>query len=186
MALQVFNASFGDDDERHARLTALVADGEPWFRATEAAAALGYKNAQLAIRTHVDEDDKRALRDLRLRETLTLTNGNEMAAVYITESGLYSLIMRSKLPHAKDFKRWVTKDVLPAIRQTGMYRAPLASEEIEPVPPPSDSKMWDSRSARLDALKSSFELAQVVGIQLGEAHRKVIRDAVHEVLLPIG
>ena len=64
MALQVFNASFGDDDERRAKLTALVADGEPWFRATEAAAALGYKNPQLAIRTHVDEDDKRALRDL--------------------------------------------------------------------------------------------------------------------------
>ena len=68
MALQVFNASFGDDDERRAKLTALVADGEPWFRATEAAAALGYKNAQLAIRTHVDEDDTRALRDLRLRK----------------------------------------------------------------------------------------------------------------------
>ena len=67
-----------------------------------------------------------------------------------------------------------------------MYRAPLNSEEIESTAPPSDSQMWDSRRARLDALKSSFELAQVVGIQLGEAHRKVIEDAVHEVLLPIG
>ena len=70
MALQVFDASFGQDGEHRARLTALVVDGEPWFKGGEAATALGYKNPRKAIIDHVDEEDKTTLQNLRSNETL--------------------------------------------------------------------------------------------------------------------
>ena len=79
----------------------------------EAATALGYKNPRLAIRTHVGEEDKTTLHNFGGCENTTPTNPNEGATVYISESGLYVLIMRSKLPAAKLFKRWVLKVVLP-------------------------------------------------------------------------
>ncbi len=120
MALQTFHTEF---DGVEASLAARLVDDEPWFRGAEAATALGYKNPQLAIRTHVDDEDKTTLHNLGGCENLTLTNPNEGAAVYISESGLYALIMRSKLPAAKLFKRWVLKEVLPTIRRTGSYTA---------------------------------------------------------------
>ena len=109
----------------------MAEDGEPWFRGADTAAALGYKNPQRAIRMYVDEEDKGVLDNFRVTETVTLTNGNEGAAVYISESGLYSLIMSSKLPHAKAFKRWVLKDGLPAIRRTGGYTTQPAVEPVK-------------------------------------------------------
>ena len=107
--------------------------------------------------------------------------------MYISESGLYSLIMSSKLPHAKAFKRWVLKEVLPTIRRTGGYTAtqPAAEEANEPTAL-TDAQQWDARRALLDALSASHSLAQVAGIQLGDGHRKAIENAINEVLLPLG
>ena len=87
--------------------------GEPWFLGKDVAKALGYKNAPDAISKHVDDEDKGtiAIRD----------SAFETRAVIINESGLYSLILSSKLPQAKEFKRWVTSEVLPQIRKTGGY-----------------------------------------------------------------
>ncbi len=84
--------------------------------------------------------------------------------MYISESGLYSLIMSSKLTHAKAFKRWVLKDVLPTIRCTGGYTTQQPA--VEPVE--TETQKWDRRRALLDALKSLHSLAQIAGIQLGE------------------
>ena len=90
VVLQTFHAPFGQECAHVARLSALVAeDGEPWFRGAEAAAALGYKNPQRAIRVHVDEEDKGVLDNFNVTETVTLMRGNEGAAVYISKSGLY-------------------------------------------------------------------------------------------------
>lgn len=83
-----------------------------WFAGKDVANILGYSNPQKAIRDHVDEED-RTVNDLF---TINGTHG-----VLINESGLYSLILQSKLPKAKAFKRWVTSEVLPAIRKTGSY-----------------------------------------------------------------
>ena len=94
MALQTFHTEF--DDEHDASLTALLVEGEPWFRGAQAATALGHKRPQDAARAHVDEEDKTTMQNLRVGEMHTLTNGNELATVYISESGLYSLIMSSK------------------------------------------------------------------------------------------
>ena len=105
MALQIFNTSFGENGEHRASLTAIMVGDVPWFKGVEAAAALGYKDPRRAISSHVDEEDKTALNNVSQGKTPSLTNGNEGASVCISESGLYSLIMSSKLPHSKAFKR---------------------------------------------------------------------------------
>ncbi len=87
--------------------------GEPWFVGKDIAEALGYKNVQKAVRNHVDEEDK-GVNEMD-------TPGGRQPLIFINESGLYSLILSSKLPSAKQFKRWVTAEVLPQIRQTGGY-----------------------------------------------------------------
>jgi hypothetical protein len=93
--------------------------------------------------------------------------------------------MSSKLPHAKAFKRWVLKEVLPTIRRTGGYITYPAAEEVEPATR-TDAQRWNDKRAHADALSSSCTLAQLAGIPLGEAHHKTIRDVINEVLLPLG
>lgn len=103
------------------QLRGMNIDGEAWLMATDVARRLGYTNPQKAIRDHVDEEDK------TLNESFTV---NGTIPVLINESGLYSLILQSKLPRAREFKRWVTSEVLPQIRKTGGY-IPLAAEDDE-------------------------------------------------------
>lgn len=93
-------------------------DGEPWLVGKDVARALGYAKPENAIATHVDDEDK----------TSTLIQGSgsnyKSKATIINESGLYSLVLSSKLPGAKKFRRWVTSEVLPSIRKTGGYAIP--------------------------------------------------------------
>lgn len=91
-------------------------NGEPWLVGKDVALALGYKNPQEAIRKHVDDDDKGV--------SEILTPGGKQSVPIINESGLYSLVLSSKLPGAKKFRRWVTSEVLPSIRKTGGYQIP--------------------------------------------------------------
>ncbi|MRI73497.1 phage antirepressor [Enterococcus mundtii] len=92
--------------------TILVND-EPYFVGKDVAEVLGYSNTQKAILNHVDEEDKGV--------TKWDTLGGKQNMTIINESGLYSLILKSKLPNARKFKRWVTSEVLPTIRKTGSY-----------------------------------------------------------------
>lgn len=94
-------------------------DGEPLLVGKDVALALGYTNPQKAIRDHVDDEDK------TVNETFSV-NGTPI--VLINESGLYSLVLSSKLPGAKKFKRWVTSEVLPSIRKHGAY---MTSDTID-------------------------------------------------------
>ena len=91
----------------------LTMDGEPWFVGKDVATALGYAIPQKAVRDHVDDEDKGVSK--------LDTPGGIQQLTIINESGLYSLILSSKLPDAKKFKRWVTSEVLPAIRKTGRF-----------------------------------------------------------------
>lgn len=95
-------------------------DGKAWFVGKDVAEVLSYSNPQKAIRDHVDEDDK------TVNDSFTV-NGTK--GILINESGLYSLILSSKLSSAKRFKRWVTSEVLPAINRHGGYLAPQKIEE---------------------------------------------------------
>ena len=107
MDLQVFtHEDFGS-------VRVLERSGTPWFVGKDVAGILGYTNPRKAIGDHVDEEDKGV--------TKCDTLGGEQEVTVINESGLYSLILSSKLPAAKKFKRWVTLEVLPAIRKHGVY-----------------------------------------------------------------
>ena len=106
----------------------ITIDNEPWFVGKDVAEALGYAKPENAIARHVDDEDKST--------TPFQGTAYETRATIINESGLYSLILSSKLPTAKRFKRWVTSEVLPAIRKTGVYTtqcAPKASSVKEVV-----------------------------------------------------
>ncbi len=106
--IQIFTSeNFGD-------IRTCQVNNQIMFVGKDVATALGYSNSQKAIRDHVDDDDK-------LTERFVLS-GQIRSVIIINESGLYSLILSSKLPQAKAFKRWVTSEVLPTIRKTGKYQ----------------------------------------------------------------
>lgn len=110
--LQVFkNQEFGS-------VRTLVINNEPWFIGKDVAEALGYKNTKDALAKHVDSEDKEILKS----QNATLENIPNRGVTVVNESGLYSLVLSSKLPSAKKFKRWVTSEVLPALRKTGQYQ----------------------------------------------------------------
>ena len=103
-------------------LRGIEINGEPWLVGKDLAEVLGYKNARDALSKHVDEEDKGVAKC----DTL----GGSQVMTVINESGFYSLVLSSKLPSAKKFKRWVTSEVLPQIRQTGGY-IPTKEEESD-------------------------------------------------------
>lgn len=105
--LQIFkNAEFGS-------VRTITVEGEPYFVGKDVAEILGYSNTRKALADHVDEEDKGV--------TKCDTPGGVQDLTVINESGLYSLILSSKMPNAKKFKRWVTSEVLPTIRRHGLY-----------------------------------------------------------------
>lgn len=109
--LQIFsNPEFG-------KLRMMEVDGQPWLVGKDVAEALGYSNPRKALADHVDEEDKTD--GVTIRDSI----GRDQNPVIINESGLYSLVLSSKLPGAKRFKRWVTSEVLPSIRKHGGYIA---------------------------------------------------------------
>ena len=125
----------------------LEIDGEPYFVGKDVATILGYTNAPKAIRDHVDEEDK------TVNETVTV---NGTMATLINESGLYSLILSSKLPTAKQFKRWVTAEVLPSIRKTGKYvNSKIDSYMIEN--PAERARRWAEEYEEKKALEVKIE-----------------------------
>lgn len=108
--------------ENH-EVKSLLINSEPWFVGKDVAETLGYTDTNQAIRKHVDDEDKLS------RRFDGSGQGREM--VIINESGLYSLVLSSKLPSAKKFKRWVTSEVLPALRKTGQYQVKeLSGQEL--------------------------------------------------------
>ena len=107
------------EDVDFGKIRTVMIDGEPWFVGKDIALALGYKKPENALITHVDRDDT-------LKQGIIDSIGRRQMVTVINESGLYSLIMSSKLASAKKFKRWVTKEVLPSIRKHGAY----ATEEL--------------------------------------------------------
>ena len=114
-------------NEEFGKVRTVIIDGEPWFVGKDVAEALEYNEPHKAINRHVSEDD-------RTKHPVIDSTGREQEAWIINESGLYALIFGSKLDSAKRFKRWVTSEVLPSIRKTGMYAQPLqltTSEKIK-------------------------------------------------------
>lgn len=116
MKIEVFkNSEFG-------AVRVIEKDAEPWFVGKDVATILGYASPAVAITKTVDDEDK-GVAEME-------TPGGSQKMTIINESGLYSLILKSKLPQAKKFKRWVTSEVLPSIRKHGAYMTPDKIEEV--------------------------------------------------------
>lgn len=113
--IQIFN------NEEFGSVRIVEIDDEPWFVGKDVATALGYTDAFGAIKKHVDDEDKQNCQNSSFN--------SPRGMVVINESGLYSLVLSSKLPSAKRFKRWVTSEVLPTIRKTGGYHLPKTYSE---------------------------------------------------------
>ena len=147
--IQIFNnPEFGD-------IRAVEVDGEPWFVGKDMAVALGYKNPQEAIRTHVDDEDKGV--------SEILTPGGKQSLPIINESGVYSLIFSSRLEKAKEFKRWVTSVVLPSIRKHGAYIAP----QVQPQGLETFAAALETLTAAVQALTQRMD-------QREQGRRKVL------------
>lgn len=139
--LQVFrNPEFGE-------IRTVEVKGEPWLVGKDVAQALGYKNPQEAIRTHVDEEDKGV--------SEILTPGGKQTVPIINESGLYSLVLASKLPGAKKFKRWVTAEVLPSIRRHGQYARPMTQAQLIAA----QAQVLVEMEGRMEAVEARAEAA---------------------------
>lgn len=150
-SVQVFNnAEFGN-------VRAIEIKGEPWFVGKDVAVALGYSNHKKALGDHVDADDKCQGDGVTIRDPM----GREQKPVFINESGLYSLIMGSKLEGAKRFKRWVTSEVLPAIRKNGGYIAgqeAMTPQELMAQALVVAQKTLADRDARIGQLEAQAKI----------------------------
>ena len=115
-SLQIFNSSeFG-------KIRGIEIDNKPWLVGKDVAETLGYNNPSKALADHVDAEDK--------LNNETLSSLGQRGGWLINESGFYSLVFSSKMPRAKEFKHWVTSEVLPAIRKHGAYATPTTIENI--------------------------------------------------------
>lgn len=128
-------------------------NGEPWLVGKDVAEVLGYKNTRDALSKHVDDEDKSsvAIHDGRQNRNMAIVN----------ESGFYSLVLSSKLPSAKKFKRWVTSEVLPQIRQTGGYNSKELSEFIKK----QQEQINNLRSMVLNVINDAERIEKCVGIR---------------------
>ena len=132
-------------------------EDEPWLVGKDVAEALGYSNTKDALATHVDDEDKRVI---QRSENATLEIPNRGLTI-INESGLYSLVLSSKLPGAKKFRRWVTSEVLPSIRKIGGYiqgQQELSPEELMAKALLVAQKTLEDREKRITDLSSQNEI----------------------------
>lgn len=157
------------------KVQVIMMENEPYFLGKEVAIILGYKNERDALSRHVDEEDVKTLKYKACRETrqAELWEGNDFSdKKLINESGLYSLIIASKLPSAKKFKRWVTGEVLPSIRKHGAYMTEETVEEILTNPDTIIKLATQLKEERLAHQKTKEEKLMVEQ-QLSEAKPKV-------------
>lgn len=151
--LQIFkNPEFGE-------IRTIEKDGEPWFVGKDVAAALGYERPTKAILDHVDDEDKD---EVPIQDSISRSQNTPI----INESGLYSLVLSSKLPGAKQFKRWITSEVIPSIRKHGAYMTPDKLEEVLLKP--------DTLIQLAQNLKAEQEKRRALEVKMEEQKPKVL------------
>lgn len=140
--LMIFeNAEFG-------QMRTVTINNEPWFVGKDVTDILGYTNSSKALADHVDEEDK--------LNNESLSSLGQRGGWLINESGLYSLILSSKMPTAKKFKRWVTSEVLPSLRKTGSYEMKNYSPEMKAI------LMHDEKIVKIDGRVTDLENKMVI------------------------
>lgn len=131
------------------KIRVIEIDGEPWFVGKDIAGVLGYTDAFGALKKHVDDEDKQNCQNDSFETPRGLT--------IINESGVYSLILSSKLPSAKNFKRWVTSEVLPSIRENGTYSITQKPDSYMIDDPIERAKRWIEEKEAYLALESKVK-----------------------------
>ena len=137
------------ENEEFGSVRTMEINGEPYFVGKDVAEILGYANTSKALIDHVDDEDK--------LNNETLSSLGQRGGWLINESGLYSLILSSKLPTAKKFKRWVTSDVLPAIRKTGSYSIQNKPDSYTIEDPAARARRWAEEYEEKKALEAKIE-----------------------------
>lgn len=173
--LQVFT------NERLGNVRVVQIKGQPYFVGKDVAEILGYANASKALLDHVDEEDK--------LNNETLSSLGQRGGWLINESGLYSLILSSKLPKAKEFKRWVTSEVLPSIRKTGGYNANqndvYKAKRLEVMMMNAKARIMKEENKKLELIIKNPNFKSIaktysaseVGVMLGVSANKIGRLA---------
>lgn len=157
--VQIFNF-------KNSQIRAIEIESEPWFVGKDIAEILGYKDLSRAVNQHVDREDRKSLSRKGsgdLCNTLWTSENDWANKVVVNESGLYSLILSSKLPTAKAFKRWVTSEVLPAIRKHGAYLTDAKAEAIV-----------TDKTALADLLQQAADQLKAKDIQIKEMKPKAL------------
>ena len=159
--LQIFS------NEEFGRVRTTTINEEVWFVGKDIADILGYTNPSKALTDHVDEEDK--------LNNDSLSSLGQRGGWLINESGLYSLILSSKMPNARKFKHWVTSEVLPALRKTGHYEIENYSPEMQAI------LMHDKKLVKMDERVTTLENTMTLDYSqqqaLGEAVNYVVIDA---------
>lgn len=165
--LQIFN------NEEFGQIRTVEIDGEIYFVGKDVTEILGYSNPRKAIIDHVDEEDKTD--GVTIRDSI----GREQNPVCINESGLYSLILSSKMPNAKKFKRWVTSEILPTLRKTGSYEMPNAKKNK------SNRTALSSANMMVKNVMSVLEKAKVEPVFIAAEVKRLYTDLGYEVKAPL-
>lgn len=154
-------------NEEFGQVRTVMLNDEVWFVGKDVAAILGCSNTRKALTDHVDKEDKGV--------TKCDTPGGIQLLTIINESGLYSLILSSKMPNARKFKHWVTSEVLPALRKTGHYEMENYSPEMQAI------LMHDKKLVKMDERVTTLENTMTLDYSqqqaLGEAVNYVVIDA---------
>ena len=137
------------ENEEFGSVRTMEINGEPYFVGKDVAEILGYANTSKALIDHVDDEDK--------LNNETLSSLGQRGGWLINESGLYSLILSSKLPNAKKFKRWVTSEILPAIRKTGSYSIQNKPDSYTIEDPAARARRWAEEYEEKKALEAKIE-----------------------------
>lgn len=154
--LEIFkNEEFGE-------IRTIVIENEPWFVGKDVTEILGYQNASKALNDHVDKEDK--------LNNESLSSLGQRGGWFINESGLYNLILSSKLPTAKKFKHWVTSEVLPTIRKTGTYTKPVDNRPTEVI-------LSEALLIAKDTMEKQTQAIAELEDRNGRLDRKIEEDA---------
>lgn len=174
--LQVFT------NERLGNVRVVQIKGQPYFVGKDVAEILGYSDTNKAIAMHVDDEDK-------ILNDKSSSSFGQRGATLINESGLYSLILSSKLPKAKEFKRWVTSEVLPSIRKTGGYNANqndvYKAKRLEVMMMNAKARIMKEENKKLELMIKNLNFKSIVktysasevGVMLGVSANKIGRLA---------
>ena len=148
------------DHERFGRIRGIEIDGESWLVGKDVAERLGYKNPNEALADHVEAEDK--------LNSKSLSSLGQRGGWLINESGLYSLVLSSKLPEAKAFRHWVTHDVLPTLRKTGEYKL-----KRNPVDDETRRKLADAKARNAQSRQAALwiKMAELSGSS--EVHKQI-------------